>query len=74
MLQSTRETLQTLLPHLDDGEFAAACERFDRYIRLTAEIARTANADPDPTLTATPSRVSVSPGKVDPKRTFKNTG
>jgi len=74
MTQSARATLRVLLQHLDDTEFAATCERVDRYIRLAAAVSLNSTPISDTSLTDSQTRVSVNVGEVDPTRTFKNIG
>lgn len=72
-MNETREHLRALLPHLDEKELEAACERFQRYIRHAAEIARQENGASATALTPPPLGARVNPGLVDPG-TSKNTG
>jgi hypothetical protein len=72
-MNGTREHLRALLPHLDEKELEAACERFKRYIRLAAEISSRDSDALLASLTPRLTRANVNRGQVDPS-TSKNTG
>lgn len=72
-MNQTREILRGLLPHLDEQGLQAACERFERYVWLAAEIVTRESGASAATLTHPSLGARVRPGKVDPS-TSKNTG
>ena len=74
MIHPADDTLgafRALYPEIPEPHIPAVYECFRRYVHLATEITQ---AVTPPDLTDAPGGGSVSTGKVDPARTFTNTG